>query len=136
MTTGVVVFDYEKWITRYPEFSVSVPDAQPFFDEAQLYCNNTAESPVAQIETRAVLLNMLTAHIAALSAGVNGEPASPLVGRINSASEGSVSVQTQSDYPPGTVHWYQQTKYGAAFWAATNKYRTMRYVAGAQPRFR
>lgn len=129
---SVVVFDYATWAARYPEFSgVSPSLAQMYFSEATLYLNNTGCSIVHDGlpgGERAMLLNMLTAHIAASNSGVAGQPASQLVGRIANASEGSVSVGTQNDYPPGTVQWYQATKYGAAFWAATAKYRTMRYV--------
>lgn len=135
---SVVVFDYTAWSTRYPEFSgVSQPLAQMYFNEATLYLNNTDCSVVCDGSAggaRAMFLNMLTAHIAALNSGVNGQPASQLVGRIASASEGSVSVGTQNDYPPGTVQWYQSTKYGAAFWSGTAQYRTMRYeISPARP---
>jgi hypothetical protein len=58
---------------------------------------------------------------------LNGQQASPLVGRIDNASEGSVAVATQNDYPPGTPQWFQQTKYGSDYWAASAPFRTMRY---------
>ena len=102
--------------------------ATAYFNEAGLYCDNTACSLITDEAKRLLLLNMLTAHIAAINSGIGGQPASPLVGRINSATEGSVSVQTENIYPPGTVQWYQSTKYGAAYWAATAQYRTMRYM--------
>lgn len=130
--TGVVTFDYAVWIARYPEFStVTEPVAQSYFDEATLYLNNTANSVVQDIAQRAVLLNMLTAHIAQMNAkNASGKLASPLVGRIDSATEGSVSVH--ADMPGGTASaaWFQQTPYGAAYWQATARYRTMRYVPG------
>lgn len=127
---GVVVFDYSVWSARYPELAASVmqPLAQSYFCEATLYCDNTPCSPISDLCQRALLLGMMTAHIAALNAPLNGEASSPLVGRISGATEGSVSVQTQNDYPAGTVQWFQQTKYGAAFWAATAQFRTMHYV--------
>lgn len=126
---GVVQFDYNGWSARYPELAASVPQplAQQYFFESQLYLDNTPCSPVCNLIQRAVLLNMMTAHIAALNAPLNGEASSPLVGRISGASEGSVSVQT--DYGvPGSAAWFSQTKYGAAFWQATVAYRTMHYV--------
>lgn len=130
---GVVAFDYGGWSTRYPEFSaVSQPLAQMYFNEATLYCDNTPCSPICDASVggqRSMLLNMVTAHIAAINSGVNGQAASQLVGRIATAGEGSVNVGTQNDYPPGSVQWFQQTKYGAAFWAATAGYRTMHYEA-------
>ena len=125
----IVAFDSGAFFARYPEFAgiVTTSLAALYFGEAGLYCDNTITSPItddAPGGQRAVLLGMVTAHIAAM----NSTASSPLVGRINSATEGSVSVQTQNDYPPGTVQWWQQTKYGAAFWAATAQYRRARYV--------
>lgn len=128
-----VLFSYSIWTIRYPELAKSVPVslAQAYFDEATLYCDNSPTSIVIDEAKRLVLLNMLVAHIAALNATINCVEPSPIVGRIASASEGSVSVQTQNDYPPGTPQWYQQTRYGSAFWAATAPYRAFRYVANA-----
>lgn len=135
MTCDVVSFDYVIWSSRYPELAMSVnqPAAQGFWYEAQLYCDNTPCSPVRDLIQRAVLLGMMTAHIASLNAPLNGQPSSPLVGRISNATQGSVSVATQNDYPPGSAQWFQQTKYGAAFWQATAQYRTMQYVPGYAP---
>lgn len=132
---GVVAFSYPDWSARYPElaFSVSQPLAQQYFNEATLYCDNSPASVIRDLSQRSMLLNMMTAHVAALNAPLNGQASSPLVGRISNAAQGSVSVATQNDYPPGTVQWYQQTKYGAAFWTATAQFRTMRYVPGCVP---
>jgi len=136
---GVIVnFDYTTWVTRYPEFAspggaqpVAESLAQQYFNEATIYQANNGAGPVSNATTQLTLLNMLTAHIAALNAAsAGGVPASPIVGRVNTASEGSVSVGAENNYPPGTVQWYQQTKYGSAWWAATAQYRTMRYRPG------
>lgn len=133
MTTGVVTFDITAFRARYPEFSaVGDPLLQAYFDEATFaYLDNTAGSRVAQIEQRAVLLNMLVAHVAALNAGVSGQAPSPLVGRVSAASEGSVSVAAAMDGVPGTAAWYMQSRYGSAYWQATAQFRTMRYIPGA-----
>lgn len=138
MTTGVVTFDPAAFLVRYPEFaSVGTPLLQAYFDEAAMvYLDNTEDSRVQQIEQRSVLLNMLVAHLAALNAGVNGQGATPLVGRINSATEGSVTVQAAMDGVPGTAAWFMQTKYGAAYWQATAAFRTMQYVPGSSSRCR
>ena len=127
---AVVVFDYSAWALRYPELApyVSAPAAQVYFNEAQIYCDNSDFSPVQNIGLRTTYLNMLTAHIAALNAPINSAPSSPLVGRIASASEGSVNVSTQNDYEPGTAQWFQQTKYGSAYWTATVRFRSAKYV--------
>ena len=135
---GVVVFSYADWSAMYPELSASVlqPQAQGYFNQAQLYCDNTPSSPITDTSPggqRETLLNMMTAHITALNASLNGQPSSPLVGRISNASQGSVSVATQFDVPPGCPQFYAQTKYGVAFWVATAQYRTMQYVPGYAP---
>ncbi len=134
---NAAAFDYTAWIIRYPEFSpsgsqpVSQPLGAAYFVEAGLYLDNVGQSPVTSDSQQSLLMNMLTAHIAALNTPTStGAPASSLVGRISNASEGSVSVAAENDYPPGTPQWFQQTKYGTAFWAATIQYRTARYLHG------
>jgi hypothetical protein len=133
--TGVVIFDYPTWIGEFPEFAtITQTQAQGYFNRACNFLDNTACSIVQDVNKRATLLNLLTAHICALNAPLNGQPPNPLVGRISQATEGSVTVQTQNDYPPGSAQWFQQTKYGAEYWQATLQYRSARYVPGA-PQF-
>lgn len=120
----VVVFDPATWKLRYPEFA-QVPDslAQLYFNEATIYCRNNASNPIC-VQERTPLLNMLTAHIAALSWN---KPSNQPVGRLSDVTEGSVSASFQNDYPPGTAQWYQQTPYGSSYWTATAPWRTARY---------
>lgn len=134
---GVVVsFDYTAWVARYPEFStVTEGLATQYFTEATLYHRNDGGGPVGNSAMQSLLLNMLTAHICKLNATINGVAPSPLIGRINTASEGSVSVATENSYPPGTVQWYQQTQYGSSYWAATAQFRSMHYRAPMQRNF-
>lgn len=128
---GIVVFDVEKFRKRYPEFAAVPTDLlQEFFIEATIYLDNTDSSRVTDLLQRTMLLNMLTAHIAKLNAGSNGESATDLVGRISSATQGSVSVSADMGPVSGTEAWYLQTKYGAAYWNATAPFRTMQYVPG------
>jgi hypothetical protein len=126
---GVVVFDVARFKARYPEFAtIPEPTLDEYFIEATIYLDNTDASPVSDIDRRAVLLNMLVAHIAQINSGANGQGASGLVGQITSATEGSVSVSVANVAATGTSAWFQQTKYGAAYWQATAPYRTFRYV--------
>lgn len=126
-----VQFDYQTFLARYPEFS-GVPEtlAQLYFQEAGLYfanCGWTGALPQAPM-----LLNMLTAHIAQLNAPLGGNPSEQTVGRVSNASQGSVSVALDmGDANAGSPSqaWYMQTKYGAAFFAATSNFRTFRYAA-------
>lgn len=142
-TVGPVQFDYTFWQTRYPDLArwCSPGMAQGNFDLATLYLDNTdagtpptqvlgyglvgcryGGSPVTNIPQRQILLGLLTAHIATLNAPLNGQPASGLVGRISSATEGSVSVSVDMPEVAG-AEWYTQTKYGLAYWTATARYR-------------
>lgn len=131
MTAGVVDFDYSLWIARYPEFTTSVNStlAGLYFTEATLYCDNTSWSIVWNTDQRALLLGMLTAHIAFMNNPVN---ASSMVGRVNNATEGSVKVSSELKYPAGSAQWYAQSKYGIAYWEATSQFRTARYVPSFQ----
>lgn len=133
---AVASFNYSAWVARYPEFSaVSQPLAQEYFDEATGLLNNTDCSPVRDVTVRLRLLNMLTAHIAALNGPTAGAAPSGLVGRISGATEGSVSVQTEYQADARGA-WFNQTKYGAAYWQAVKPYwQGPRYVPGRQPVF-
>lgn len=127
----IVVFDPTAFKARYPEFgTVAESLLTLYFGEATMYLDNTDCSRVTDIPQRTVLLNMLTAHVAAMNGtGVGGKGASGLVGRVNSATEGSVSVSVDyASTASGTMAWYLQTPYGAAYWAATGRYRTMHYI--------
>lgn len=126
---AIVSFDPAVFIVRYPQLATVAPELlQACFDEAGLYLNNTDTSIVSDVVERGLLLNMLVAHIAALNAAIasgNG-----LVGRVASATEGGVTVSLDYGAVTNSQAWYAQTPYGANFWAATAKYRTMRYVRG------
>ena len=129
VTPGIVTFVPADFKTAYPAFA-SVPDAvlTGYFGIATLFLNNSCCSIVQDAPTRALLLNLVVAHIAALLAGENGQPGQGVVGRINSASEGSVSVSTEMMAKSESAAYWQQTQYGAMFWQATLVYRTARYV--------
>src|SRR5262245_25408184 len=94
---GVVAsFDYSKWLALFPEFTnvVSSGQAQQYFSIATTIHRNDGGGPVGDQALQLSLLNMVTAHIAKLFAPpAPGQQPNDLVGRINSASQGSVSVQ-------------------------------------------
>ena len=135
---AVVVFNSADFQTQYPEFAgFETAQLQNCFNQATLFCNNTDASVVADITERTTLLYLLTAHLTKLTLGTNdgtnSEKATGLVGRVEVAKEGSVHVR--ADMGPATASgaWYNQTQYGATYWAATVKYRTMRYMPGYRP---
>jgi len=135
--TGVVTFVYTDWIAQYPQLaSISSGAAQGFFNQACLFCDNTPLSIICNLTERTTLLYMVTAHLAQLFGIVNGQVPSGLAGRISNAGEGSVSIGL--DYAAATTNlqaFFNQTSYGAAYWAATTKYRTMMYVPNRFNRF-
>ena len=123
-----VVFDPAAFKARYPEFAaVGVPLLSACFDQAGLYLSNSDNSPVRNLTSRAVLLNMLTAHIATLGGALSSDGQPRPVGRISSATEGSVSASMEY-LAPGSSAWFAQTQYGAAFWQATSSLRGFRYI--------
>lgn len=139
--SAAVSFNYTSWVARYPEFkSILQETAQEYFNEATLYWRNDGTSLASTTAIQSTLLNMMTAHIAALNSQSQGDPspgkskdANSQVGRVATATIGSVTVTTELAKAPGTggtEAWLAQTRYGLAFWSATAAYRTSRYVPG------
>lgn len=135
MMIGAVIFDAAAFVLRFPEFAAynaANPGAlQRFFDEAALILKNDYTSRVKDLTERSILLNLLTAHIATLagivSPGGAGSTAGQ-VGRVGSASQGSVSVSLDAGTVYASQAWYMSTSYGAQYWQLTSKYRHMRIV--------
>jgi hypothetical protein len=134
---AIAVFDYTAWAARYPELAGAVSEslAASLFAEAGLYLDNTDASIVADPAIRLMLLGMVVAHLAVMGGALNGGVPTGQVGRVSSATEGSVSVALDTGLAPGTATWWGLTAYGFNFWAATKRYRTMHYRPGPQPRF-
>ncbi|ELK3149846.1 DUF4054 domain-containing protein [Salmonella enterica] len=133
---GTVTFDSKVFVSLYPEFSAAgaVVLTAVFNQVTALYLDNTDESPVADLNEREQLLFLLVAHLCSLrglGSGKDGQ--SGLVGRITSASEGSVSVFVDNSGSNDASWWYLQTPYGAAYWQATAPYRSMQYHPGGSP---
>lgn len=138
--TAVVTFDPTTFKAQYPEFAACTdPQLQGYFDRATLLFQNNQCNLAFPDGTMAILLNLLTAHIGWLSAprGADGNPASsgsappPIAGAVTSATEGSVSVQSDiGDVTAGSPSqpWYMTTVWGREYWAATAQYRTAQYV--------
>jgi hypothetical protein len=114
---------------RYPAFAgLSAQAMGMYFAEAALYVSNRDDSIVVDLAEREVLLYMMMAHIISLSGGDASGSESGLVGRISSATEGSVSVSAEYPMQSSAMGaWLVQTKYGAQFLALTSKYRRFRF---------
>ena len=140
-----VTFDFNEWVAIFPEFAACDPTQAGFwFNQASFLCWNSLSNPAVaatcNTDMLKTLLYLLTAHIAWLNAprdaigrpAAQGAPASPLVGRISQAAEGSVNVSAEmGDANAGSPSqaWYDSTKYGAQYWAMTAFARTARYMA-------
>lgn len=132
---GIVQFDAPEFVAAWPEFTgLTNGSMANAFSLATLILNNSCRSIVGDANKRLALLYMLTAHIAFLVYGTNDGagnivPPPGVVGRIASATEGSVSVQAEySSQVSQSEAFFIQTKYGALYWQSTSQIRTMHYV--------
>lgn len=131
---AVAVFVYADWTAMFPEMaSVTGSVAESFFSIAELLLDNTDCSPVTNVTQRTTLLYFATAHVASLAGYpvASGGTATPsgMVGRVSSATEGTVSVATDYGAVSSSQAWWLQSQYGATFWQLTAGFRTMRYAA-------
>jgi hypothetical protein len=123
---AIGTFTYADFIAAYPAFASAPPQAtlEAYFALAgEVWLRNDGSGPVRTTTLQTQLLYMLTAHLAQLFSGPDGNDPSGLVGRISSATEGSVTVATEYE---GTMNsaFFTQTPYGAAFWSATSAFRS------------
>jgi hypothetical protein len=138
---AVATFSFSAWQSAYPEFSTTVitsAQAQNYFNIATIYFRNDGGGPVQDPTMQLTLLNMLTAHVAFLAVGNNNGPSSAsqgIVGRISSATQGSVSVSAELSNVPQAAAYYAQSEYGWTFWNATAPFRTMNYRSSVGRRF-
>ena len=129
---AIVVFDPAEFKAQFPQFSgVSDVQLEFYFGEAELYLSNKSCSVVQDVNRRKRLLYLLTAHIATLFGALQGNSSVQPVGRLGSATEGSVSVGYEYN-APFTYSWFIQTPYGAAFLQATSSERGFRYYSAGQ----
>ncbi len=128
----IVTFNYENWIGLFPPFNyLSSAQVSMYYEIAINYIRNDGGGPVCDANQQTQLLNLTVAHIAQLMAPKsNGQSPSTIVGRINTASEGSVSVGAEFPASPA-ASWWLQTPFGAAVWQMMLPYRLgPRYVPG------
>lgn len=129
---GVVVFDPAAFKASFPEFSTVADGVLTMnFQLATLQLGNSCGSQVCNPGERELLLNLLTAHITQLRNGINGQPAQGIVGRIDKATEGSVSVGAGMGVEVYGQPYYDQTQFGALYWQSTAQYRTFMYMPAA-----
>lgn len=125
--SGVVEFNVNKFRSLYPTLKSTDDQLNWYFVESAMLLNNTSKSCVKSLAEREVLLFLLVAHMAVLQQRIEGD--NEVVGRVSSASQGSVSVTLDNGQTTLSDKWYQQTPYGSKYWALTSKYRSFLYVA-------
>lgn len=123
ITPTIVEFDYEEFISLYPDLS-TFTEAQlnNFFNIATGILTNRVGVVVCNYAKLKTMLYLLTAHIAFLSKQGAG-----VVGIMSSATEGSVSVGYALPSGIGKPYFWQ-TQYGQLFWQMVSSYLTGRYI--------
>lgn len=132
--SNVFVFDPVAFKAAFPQFASFTDEQLTWFFESveNTYVDNT-ESSCFTLADRKKWFFLLVAHKAELQNRINSGN-SGLVGRISSATEGSVSIS--SDYTMGSgaqEQWLKQTPYGAEYYAATASYRQPVWIAATEP---
>lgn len=136
--TGAVVFNYGAWAARYPNLTAgTTPDAvaDQFLIAGLSYFNNSAGSPEPDPAKRQIILFLITAHLVMLTQKTGGADRTQMVGRVSSASQGSVSVSMDAAGAPSAAWWWSQTQYGAMAYSILRKYALTLYVPGPRPTF-
>lgn len=128
---GVVVFDPAEFRALYPSITATDLQLEMYFAMAETFLDNTPCSVVKNEESRKRMLYLLVAHIATLTG--MAEKGNPVVGRISSATEGTVSVSLDYGTMGNNERWYLQTPWGAMYWQLTKKYRSAVYRLGNAP---
>lgn len=128
-TPGVVVFVPADFKVSFPSFTTVADAALAMsFQLATLQLDNSCGSRIKDAAKRELYLNLLTAHITALKDGENGQPPAGIVGRVDRATEGSVSVSADVGTVVYGQAYYVQTQWGFMYWQATARFRTMLYI--------
>lgn len=136
MPQGVVDFSYPDWAAAFPQLATTVKEQQAdfLFRTACTILNNTPYSIVQNVDERRDLLWLIVAHQAQLglnaASGSGSSTGAQGVGRLASATRGSVSVSYDGSGLPTNAGWFTQTQYGLTYWQATAQYRQMRMTPG------
>lgn len=129
--SGVVVFDPVEFRELYPTIQATDEQLEMYFEMAETFLDNTKCSVVKDLGARKRLLYLLVAHIATLTG--QAEKGNNVVGRLSSATEGTVSIGLDYGTMGNNERWYLQTPWGAMYWQLTKKYRSAVYRLGLRP---
>lgn len=132
---AVVIFDPVAFKEAFPEFAdVSNARLQLVFTSATAFLDNTDASVIVDGDRRSAIFFWLVAHLLTLGGtgviGASNSGPTGVVGRLSSATEGSVSSSFDMGVPMGAgAAWWNQTQYGATAWMLLAPFRSFRYVA-------
>lgn len=130
---GSVAFDVTDFQRKFPEFALQSPvTLSSYWDLACEYISST-EGSVFKGTGLASALNLMTAHLAKLTAmSIAGQTP----GVVSGATEGSVSVSlTPPPVKNGWQWWLSTTAYGQQLWALMSvKSAAVLYVGGSLER--
>lgn len=133
---------YEQFSALFPELAnggVTSIVFGVFQEPARLLFDFDNSCLVADDALRQTLGCYALAHLASVSGypvvapATNPSEPAP-VGRVSSATEGSVSVSLDMGAVAENAAWWMQTQYGATFWNMTRALRTVHYRPAA-PRY-
>lgn len=124
-----VVFDVTEFRESYPKIALTDKQLELSFEQATMILNKSNRGAVKMpIEKRKILLYLLVAHLATLQSRI--DDGNDAVGKVTSASEGSVSVSLDAGQASLNTTFFQQTQYGAMYLSLTAKYRSFLYTMG------
>lgn len=127
----VVVFKPDEFRELYPKITATDAQLEDYFAMAETFLDNTPCSIITDLKSRKRMLYLLVAHIATLTG--TAEAGNNIVGRISSATEGSVSVSLDFGDMGKNERWYLQTQWGTMYWQLTKQYRSIAYRLGRAP---
>lgn len=132
--SNVYVFDPVAFKLAYPQFAKFTNEQLiQFFEEVENSVVDNTESSCFSLANRKKWFYLLVAHNAELQNRIDSGNTG-LVGRISSATEGSVSITTDYNMGDGALgQWLNQTPYGAKFFALTTAWRSALWVAATKP---
>lgn len=128
---GVVVFVIAEFRALYPTIKATDAQLEMHFKFAVWLLGNDKCSLVKDLEMRKYFLYLLVAHMATLDQ--QADEGSPVVGRVSSATEGTVSIGLDYGEMNDNARWYLQTPYGAKYWQMIKRFRSMLYRLGKAP---
>lgn len=130
--TEYISFDVADFKEKYPSITLSDDRLEFAFEQATMLLNNEKNGGVQMPDKkRKMLFYLLVAHLATLQSKIDS--GNDAVGKVTSASEGSVSVSLDAGQTSFNKTFYQQTQYGAMYLALTAKYRSFLYTMGFMP---